>query len=58
MTKEYLFTEHEILVLREALIEYWHNVSKHVEPTSPAAQRHHNLVRPLIDQFRADAARA
>jgi len=52
-TKTYIFTENEIMVLRNALIEYWQFV-KNLKPNSPIAKRNKNLTLALKDQFVQD----
>jgi len=55
-TKEYIFTEHEMYAIRDALNEYHHNTAKNAKPASPAAQKQMAAVRPLYEQFRDDIA--
>ena len=59
-TKHYEFTETEMTAIREALVEYYHNVSKkHCDPLSPLrcspiAKSIHLSVKALKDQFKQD----
>jgi hypothetical protein len=52
--KTYIFTEEEILTLRNAIIEYYQMI-KHLKPSSPIAIRNLNNAKALKDQFVTDA---
>ena len=53
-TKTYTFTTEEIMVLRDATIEY-HQLVKGLKPNSPIAIRGQKLASALKDQFKDDA---
>jgi hypothetical protein len=53
-TKRYEFTAEEILVLRDALVEYYQQI-KGLTPGSPIAIRAKALAVALKDQFKQDA---
>ena len=54
--KQYLFTENEVLTLRNAMIEYYQMV-KHLKPNSPIAIKNLANAKSLKDQFILDAAK-
>jgi hypothetical protein len=51
--KYYVFTELEILVLRDALIEHYQN-TKHLKPISPIAIEMKKATMALKEQFKSD----
>jgi len=54
-TKVYIFTESEIITIRDALIEY-HHILKSIDPMDTAGIQNKNNAKALKDQFKADAA--
>ena len=53
-TKEYQLTKPEIMAIRNALDNQWHNESKHLKPLSPIAKDIKRSTRALLDQFKQD----
>ena len=53
-TKTYVFTDEEILTMREALTEYWQSI-KNLKPYSPIAIRNQRQAKALKEQFQNDA---
>lgn len=56
-TKSYEFTELEIMAMKEALTEYYQQISKVVlkkEDISEHAIRFHKIIKALKEQFQAD----
>jgi len=53
--KEYILTSDEIMVIKNALIEY-HQKIKGLSPRSPIAQRNQALTSVLKEQFTEDYA--
>jgi hypothetical protein len=54
-TKTYIFTEEEMMTIRNAMIEY-HHMIKTLKPNSPIAIRNMANAKALKDQFIQDAA--
>ena len=52
MKKQYTFTDNELRVIKEALIEYWQTGLKHLNPQSPYAIEHKRLAFELKEQFK------
>lgn len=52
--KTYVFTEEEVLTLRNAMLEYYQMV-KNLKPNSPIAIRNITNAKALKDQFSVDA---
>jgi len=57
-TKQYEFTEEEVILLRDACLEYFHNLSNAESATGEHSERRQRIMRVargLSDQFRTDA---
>ena len=54
-TKEYLFTEEEIIILREATTEYFQMINV-IKLKSEIAKKKLRIVKALKEQFKEDAA--
>ena len=53
INKTYLFTEKEVIALREAMIEYYQIIKKSTG-NSPAFKEHLAIVKALKEQFKND----